>query len=92
MCIFMNCSLYEFYWLVNTFMKFILVVYMCLAGSCESVFEQKLYETREQCEISGQEVKEYAMINFPQSSGEVWCLTEDLFKEYQDYYDQTQES
>jgi hypothetical protein len=92
MCIFMNCSLYEFYWLVNTFMKFILVVYMCLAGSCESVFEQKLYETREQCEISGQEVKEYAMINFPQSSGEVWCLTEDQFKEYQDYYDQTQES
>jgi len=88
----MNCSLYEFYWLVNTFMKFILVVYMCLAGSCESVFEQKLYETREQCEISGQEVKEYAMINFPQSSGEVWCLTEDQFKEYQDYYDQTQES
>ena len=73
-------------------MKFILVVYMCLAGSCESVFEQKLYETREQCEISGQEVKEYAMINFPQSSGEVWCLTEDQFKEYQDYYDQTQES
>ena len=88
----MNCSLYEFYWLVNTFLKFILVVYMCLAGSCESVFEQKLYETREQCEISGQEVKEYAMINFPQSSGEVWCLTEDQFKEYQDYYDQTQES
>ena len=88
----MNCSLYEFYWLVNTFMKFILVVYMCLAGSCESVFEQKLYDTREQCEISGQEVKEYAMINFPQSSGEVWCLTEDQFKEYQDYYDQTQES
>ena len=88
----MNCSLYEFYWPVNTFMKFILVVYMCLAGSCESVYEQKLYDTREQCEISGQEVKEYAMINFPQSSGEVWCLTEDQFKEYQDYYDQTQES
>ena len=73
-------------------MKFILVVYMCLAGSCESVFEQKLYDTREQCQISGQEVKEYAMMNFPQSSGEVWCLTEAQFKEYQDYYDQTQES
>ena len=73
-------------------MKFILVVYMCLAGSCESVYEQKLYDTREQCEISGQEVKEYAMINFPQSSGEVWCLTEEQFIEYQDYYDPTQES
>jgi hypothetical protein len=31
-------------------------------------------------------VKEYAMVNFPQSSGEIWCLTESQFKEYQDHY------
>ena len=67
-------------------MKFILVVYMCLAGACESVYEQKLYDTREQCEASGAEVREYAMINFPQSSGEVYCLTEEEFKQYQVYY------
>ena len=73
-------------------MKFILVVYMCLAGACESVYEQKLNDTREQCEASGQEVKIYAMQNFPQSSGEVYCLTEDEFKQYQDYFDPTQES
>ena len=73
-------------------MKFILVVYMCMAGACESVYEQKLYDTKELCEASGAEVKEYAMINFPQSSGEVWCPTEEQFKEYQDHYDQTQES
>ena len=73
-------------------MKFILVVYMCMAGVCESVYEQKLYDTKTLCEASGAEVKEYAMINFPQSSGEVWCLTEEQFKEYQDHYDPTQES
>jgi len=73
-------------------MKFILVVYMCIAGTCESVYEQKLYDTREQCEISGQEVREYAMINFPQSSGEIYCLTEEEFEKYQAYYDQTQAS
>tara|TARA_B100000902_G_scaffold381920_1_gene419004 strand:+ start:1111 stop:1332 length:222 start_codon:yes stop_codon:yes gene_type:complete len=67
-------------------MKFIMVVYMCLAGACESVYEQKLYDTREQCEASGQEVREYAMMNFPQSSGEIYCLTEEEFKQYQDYY------
>lgn len=59
---------------------------MCLAGACESVFEQKLYDTREQCEVAGQEVREYAMMNFPQSSGEIYCLTEEEFKQYQDYY------
>ena len=67
-------------------MKFILVVYMCMAGACESVYEQKLYDTKALCEASGAEVKEYAMINFPQSSGEIWCLTEVQFKEYQDHY------
>jgi len=85
----MNRSYYEFSYTVNTFMKFILVVYMCIAGACESVYEAKLYDTREQCEISGQEVREYAMINFPQSSGEIWCLTEEEFAKYQDAYSQT---
>ena len=73
-------------------MKVMLGVYMGLAGACESVYEQKLYDTREQCEISGQQVKEYAMINFPQSSGEIYCLTEEQFEKYQDHYDPTQKS
>ena len=50
------------------------------------MYEQKLYDTKALCEASGAEVKEYAMINFPQSSGEIWCLTEAQFKEYQDHY------
>ena len=73
-------------------MKFILVVYMCMAGACESVYEQKLYDTKALCEASGEEVKTYAMQNLPQSSGEVWCLTEDQFIKYQEYYDQTQDT
>ena len=59
---------------------------MCMAGACESVFEQKMYDTKVLCEAAGEEVKVYAMQNFPQSSGEIWCLTEAQFKEYQDYY------
>ncbi len=71
-------------------MKFILVVYMCMAGACESVYEQKLYDTKALCEASGAEVKEYAMVNFPQSSGEIWCLTTDEFQEYWQYLEQQQ--
>ena len=56
------------------------------------MYEQKLYDTKALCEAAGEEVKIYAMENFPQSSGEVWCLTEQQFIEYQDYYDPTQES
>jgi len=85
----MKCSYYDIFWTIYTFMKFILVVYMCLAGTCESVYEQKLYDTKSLCEASGAEVKEYAMINFPQSSGEIYCLTEEEFEKYQNYYGQT---
>ena len=67
-------------------MKFVLVVYMCLAGACESVYELEKYDTLALCQSAGEEVKDYAMENFPQSSGEVYCLTEEEFKQYQDYY------
>ena len=67
-------------------MKFILVVYMCLAGACESVYELEKYDTLALCRSAGEEVKAYAMQNFPQSSGEVYCLTEEEFKKYQDYF------
>ena len=67
-------------------MKFILVVYMCLAGACESVYELEKYDTLALCQSAGEEVKAYAMEKFPQSSGEVHCLTEEEFKQYQDYY------
>ena len=73
-------------------MKFVLVVYMCLAGACESVYEQKLYDTVEDCKTASLEVQQVAQEMFPMSSGQVWCLTEDEFKKYQDYYDITSET
>jgi len=65
---------------------------MCLAGACESVYEQKLYDTVEDCKTASLEVQEVAQEMFPMSSGQVWCLTEDEFKKYQDYYDITSET
>jgi len=59
---------------------------MCIAGACESVYELKKYDTKVLCEAAGEEVKIYAMEKWPQSSGKMYCLTEDEFKQYQDYY------
>ena len=42
--------------------------------------------------ILGKEVMDYAKERFPYSSGEIWCLTEEEFKKYQDYYDITDET
>ena len=73
-------------------MKFIMVVYLCLAGACESVYEQKLYDTIEDCQMASKEVMDYAKQAFPMSSGEIWCLDEEQFIKYQEYYDQTEGS
>jgi len=70
-------------------MKFVLLVYMCIAGTCEGVYEQKLYDTQALCQQSADETKTYLMQKFPMSSGEIYCLTEDEFKKYQDAYSQT---
>jgi hypothetical protein len=70
-------------------MKFILLVYMCIAGTCESVYEQKLYDSWALCQQSAEETKTYLMQKFPVSSGEIYCLTEEEFEKYQNYYGQT---
>ena len=70
-------------------MKFVLLVYMCIAGTCESVYEQKLYDTQALCQQSADETKTYLMQKFPMSSGEIYCLTEEEFAKYQNYYGQT---
>ena len=63
-------------------MKYILVVYMCLAGACDSVYEQVPYDTVEECQKASQEVSIVAQEMFPMSTGQVWCLTEQEFAKY----------
>ncbi len=70
-------------------MKYILVLYMCMSGACDSVYEQIPYDTIEDCETASQQVRDTAQEMFPLSSGQVWCLTQDEFNKYITYYGQT---
>ena len=73
-------------------MKFILVLYICMSGVCESVYEQTPYDTIEACQTASEQVSITAQQMFPMSTGQVWCLEEDEFKKYQDVYDITDET
>jgi hypothetical protein len=53
------------------------------------VYEQKLYDSWALCQQSAEETKTYLMQKFPVSSGEIYCLTEEEFEKYQNYYGQT---
>ena len=66
-------------------MKFILVILICISGQCNNLYEEHLYDTKALCEAEGAVAKQYMMETYPNSSGEIWCLTTDEFQEYYQY-------
>ena len=66
-------------------MKFILVIIICIGANCNAVWEQSYYPTYESCVQVSQTVRQYMMNAYPESAGEIHCLTEDEFNEFYDY-------
>jgi len=66
-------------------MKFIMVILICISGQCNNLYEEHLYDSKELCEAEGAKAKQYMMETYPESSGEIWCLTTDEFQEYWQY-------
>jgi len=72
-------------------MKFIMVILICISGQCQNLFEERLYDSKELCEAEGAKAKQYMMETYPESSGEIWCLTTDEFQEYWKYLEQQEQ-
>ena len=49
---------------------------------CQAIFERKLYETKEECLLESNYVSQYMQEVYPNSSGEIYCLSEDEFEAY----------
>jgi len=67
-------------------MKFIMVILICISGHCQSLYEEKLYDTKTICESEAMEAKAYMMSTYPDSEGEIHCLDEKEFQEYWDWW------
>ena len=63
-------------------MKFIMVIIICFGANCQTIFEQDLYSSRESCNTSAESVKQYLMDTYPGSAGEIYCMTEQEFKNF----------
>jgi len=72
-------------------MKFIMVILMCISGQCNNLYEERLYDTKALCEAEGAVAKQYMIETYPESSGEIWCLTTDEFQEYWKYLEQQEQ-
>lgn len=66
-----------------TEMKFLMVIVICIAGmECQSIFEQHEYNSKEHCVNESQYVSQYMQEVFPNSNGQIFCLSREEFDAY----------
>ena len=76
----MKCSYYDNFPILNTCMKFFMVIIMCMAVDvCETIYETEPYNTQYECQQEAATVRNYMIETFPTSAGEIYCLNQEEF-------------
>ena len=63
-------------------MKIIMVIIICFGANCQAIWEKNYYPSIEECVTASAPVKIYMMDVYPNSSGEIHCMTEGEFEDY----------
>ena len=63
-------------------MQYIMVILICFGANCQAIWEKTYYNSKDECLSATQPVKQYMMEVYPQSSGEIYCMTQEQFDEY----------
>ena len=67
-------------------MKFLMVVIICFGTNiCKGIFDKQVYNSYDECPKASKPVVQYMKDIYPNSSGEIYCMTEPEFNEYYDY-------
>jgi hypothetical protein len=59
-----------------------MVIILCFGTNCQAIWEKNYYPSIEECIIQSKPVKTYMMNAYPQSAGEIYCMTERIFEDY----------
>ena len=63
-------------------MKIIMVIIICFGANCQAIWEKNYYPSIEECITASAPVKQYMMDVYPDSAGEIHCMTEKTFQDY----------
>ena len=63
-------------------MNVIMVIILCFGANCQAIWEKNYYPSIEECITASAPVKQYMMDVYPDSAGEIHCMTEKTFKDY----------
>tara|TARA_E500000318_G_C3425761_1_gene159093 strand:+ start:143 stop:397 length:255 start_codon:yes stop_codon:yes gene_type:complete len=61
-------------------MKFFLVVVICFGVDCQAIFEENSYDRYDICMETAASTAQFMQYTYPESSGQVDCLTESEFE------------
>ena len=68
-------------------MNYFLVVIICIGMDCSTAWNPTPYESQFECEISANETVQELSSTFPDSDGEVYCLTKDEYNTWKQAID-----
>ena len=68
-----------------------MVIIICFSVNCSTMNIKDAYETYDSCTTASKGIADYMQDTFPTSSGEIYCMTEQEFEDYQDEYGKSQE-
>ena len=63
-------------------MKVIMVIIICFGANCQAIWDKQHFSSINDCLSASGPVKEYMMNTYPDSAGEIYCMTESEFNNY----------
>ena len=63
--------------------KIFMVIILCVYGECNGMWQNTAYTTMDACLAASPAVKEYFMAVYPESHGQIYCMEEENFKDWQ---------
>ena len=62
--------------------KIFMIIVLCVYGECQGMWQNTTYSTMDECLAATPAVKEYFMATLPDSSGQIYCMNEENFKDW----------
>ena len=69
-------------------MKVIMVIIICFGANCQAIWEKNYYPSIEECVTASAPVKIYMIDVYPDSAGEIHCMTEEIFEDYKQFLEE----
>jgi hypothetical protein len=66
-------------------MEFVMVMVICFGVGCSAIFDHTVFDSYQSCFNKAKITTEYMKKQYPQSAGEIYCMTQEELKNYKSF-------